>query len=114
MYSNENTHAVYYCQYTIGHEPKVVNGVISLGAWGDESNPSQRYAFPFRIWTNERNYQVGLMDVSECQWSDAEILDVMLDRKDSLNHPWIKEVFHITDYIVAEDQPVIEYLHNSC
>ena len=47
------------------------------------------------------------MDVSECQWSDAEILDVMLDRKDSLNHPWIKEVFHIIDHIVAEDQTVI-------
>ena len=32
----------------------------------------------------------------------------MLDRKEALKHPWIKEVFHITDHIVEEDKDVAE------
>ena len=107
---NGDAHAVYYCQYTIGHEDKVVNGVLSLGKWWDGSTAKDRIAFPFRIWTNEENYQVGLMDKAECEWSDVEMLGTMLDRKEGLKHEWIKEVFHITDHIIAEDQLVIDYL----
>ena len=80
--------------------------VLSLGKWGDGSKPKDRVAFPFRIWTNEENYQVGLMDKAECQWNDAAILGTMLDRKEGLEHEWIQEVFHITDHIVADDKNV--------
>ncbi|MEQ9091364.1 MAG: hypothetical protein RIE52_09755 [Balneola sp.] len=110
VYKNGDAHGVYYCQYTIGHEYKVVYGVLSLGNWREGSSPEDRIAFPFRIWTNEENYQVGLMDKAECKWNDKEILGTMLDRKEGLEHEWIKEVFHITDHIVAEDEKVIEYL----
>ena len=111
VYKNGDAHGVYYCQFTIGHKDKVVNGVLSLGEWGNGSKPEDRIAFPFRIWTNEKNYQVGLMDKAECQWNNAEILGTMLDRKEGLEHEWIKEVFHITDHIVSEDKNVIEYLN---
>ncbi|MEQ9264377.1 MAG: hypothetical protein RLN81_04105 [Balneolaceae bacterium] len=104
-----DAHAVYYCQYTIGHENKVVNGIVSLGKWWEGSTPSDRVAFPFRIWMNEDRYQVGLMDKSECQWAHTELLGTILDRKEALNHKWIKEAFHITDHIVMDDRMIIEY-----
>lgn len=112
VYNDDDAHAVYYCRYTIGHEHKVVEGVMSLGKWWEGSTPADRVAFPFRIWTNEKNYQVGLMDKAECHWKDADLLGTMLDRSESLQHEWIKEVFHITDHIVLEDQPVIDYLNS--
>lgn len=111
IYKDGDAHGVYYCQFTIGHKDKVVNGVLSLGKWWDGSTPKDRIAFPFRIWTNEENYQVGLMDKIECQWNDVEILGTMLNRKEGLKHKWIKEVFHITDHIVTDDKNVIEYLN---
>ncbi|MEH0156192.1 hypothetical protein V6R21_18730 [Limibacter armeniacum] len=111
VYKDGDAHAVYYSQYTIGHKEKVVNGVLSLGKWWEGSTPADRIAFPFRIWMNEGEYLVGLMDKAECQWADVKNLGEMLDRKDGLEHPWIKEVFHITNHIVTEDEPIIDYLN---
>ena len=111
VYNNDNAHAVYYVQFTLGHEDKTVSGIVSLGEWGEGSEPSQRIAFPFRIWTNEENYQVGLMDKDESPWCDAELLGEILNREDALKHDFLKEVFHITDHIVAEDKEVIEFLN---
>ncbi|WP_286707210.1 hypothetical protein [Flavobacterium sp. 38-13] len=48
------------------------------------------------------------MDREESPWTH-QILGKILDRNDALKHPWIKEVFHITDHIVMEDKEVIEY-----
>lgn len=111
VYKDGNAHAVYYAKFTLGHEEKVVNGMIGLGEWGDGSQPENRIAFPFSIWVNEEDYQVGLMYREESPWSDVKFLGRVLDRKESLEHEWIKEVFHITDHIVAEDNEVIKYLN---
>ncbi|WP_269235402.1 hypothetical protein [Flavobacterium flavigenum] len=48
------------------------------------------------------------MDKEESPWQH-EILEKILDRKDALEHPWIQEVFHITDHIVDEDKELIAY-----
>lgn len=105
-----DAHAVYYCLFTRGHEEKVVSGIVSLGKWWEGSTPEDRVAFPFRIWTKDQKYQVGLVDRSESPWSHVEELGTILDRKEGLEHVWLKEVFHITDHIVTEDQLVINYL----
>ena len=65
------------------------------------------------LWTTESHYQVGLIDKDECPWNDVELLGKMLDREESLKHPWKDEVFHITDHIVTDDNEVIKYLGDS-
>jgi hypothetical protein len=52
---------------------------------------------------------VGLVDAKESPWSHATFLGQILDREEALKHSWVKEVFHITDHIVAEDKMVIDY-----
>ena len=49
------------------------------------------------------------MDKEESPWKDPEYLGQILDRKEALIHPWLKDVFHITDHIVAEDKIIIDY-----
>ena len=110
VYKNGDAHAVYYADFIKGHEEKVVTGIISLGEWGEGGEPEDRLAFPFRIWTKEGNYQVGLTDKKFSPWSHIEFLGRILDREEALSHEWIQEVFHITDHIVAEDKEVIDYL----
>jgi hypothetical protein len=112
VYKNADAHAVYYCQITKEHEEKVVSGIISLGDWSEGSYPINRVAFPFRIWVSEENYQIGLLDKKDSHWSHIEFLGNILDRDAGLKHPWIKEVFHITDHIVTEDGPVIYFLNS--
>ncbi|MBW8360827.1 MAG: hypothetical protein K0M56_01425 [Kaistella sp.] len=109
VYEDDDAFAIYYAKFTKEHEDKVVTGIISIGDWGNDEEPKTRTAFPFRIWTNDENYQVGLMDKEESSWQQ-DLLGNILDRSEALNHPWIKDVFHITDHIVTEDKEVIEYL----
>ena len=104
--------AVYYLLFTDGHGEKYAEGLIGLGKWGEGSEPEDRTAFPFRIWTTDENYQVGLTDASESPWSNVTFLGKVLDRDEGLKHKWINDVFHITDHIVAEDIEVINYLND--
>ncbi|MDR6763300.1 hypothetical protein J2Y38_003519 [Flavobacterium sp. 2755] len=108
VYKDEDAFAIYYLKFTKGHEDKLVTGIISIGDWGTDDEPKNRFAFPFRIWVDETDYQVGLMDKEESPWKQ-DLLGSILDRKEALEHPWIDEVFHITDHIVTEDKIVIEY-----
>ncbi len=108
VHKDEDAFAIYYLKFTKGHEDKLVTGIISIGDWGTDDEPKNRFAFPFRIWVDETDYQVGLMDREESPWKQ-DLLGSILDRKEALEHPWIDEVFHITDHIVTEDKIVIEY-----
>jgi len=113
VHKDEFAFAVYYINFTRGHSPKVAHGLIGLGEWGEDAEPKGRLAFPFKIWTNEANYQVGLVDAEESPWSHVTFLGQILNRNEALKHEWIKEVFHITDHIVAEDKVVIDFFAKS-
>ena len=104
-----NAYAVYYAEYTTAHDDKRLSGLIGLGEWGDDTGPDERLAFPFRIWVKGDNWQVGLVNAEESPWSETTFLGRLLDRDEALKHPWVQEVFHITDHMVAEDQEIIRY-----
>jgi hypothetical protein len=112
VYNDGEAFTVYYANFTRGHEDKVVTGIIGIGEWGDNAEPIDRLAFPFRIWTNETNYQVGLIDAKESLWSDVTFLGQILNRDEALNHEWVSDVFHITDHIVKDDKLIVEYFNN--
>jgi hypothetical protein len=109
VHKDDYAFAVYYISFTRGHSPKVAYGLIGLGQWGDDAEPKDRIAFPFRIWTNESHYQVGLLDSDDSTWNHITFLGRLLDRDEALKHEWVKDVFHITDHIVAEDKIVIDF-----
>lgn len=109
VYSDGDAHAVYYIRFTENHKEKMAYGVISLGEWGTDEIPENRYAFPFEIRMDEVNYQIGLVNKENSPWADAELLGKFLNREEALEHDWIKEVFHITDHILSEDKVVIDY-----
>lgn len=112
VYRNHNAFAVYYIKFTRGHLPKVAYGLAGLGEWGEQAEPKDRTAFPFKIWTNESHYQVGLTDADESPWKEVTLFGQVLNRAEALKHNWIKDVFHITDHIVAEDEMVVDYFAN--
>jgi len=109
VYQDGDAFAVYYALFTNGHEEKIVYSLIGLGEWGEKGVPSLRKAFPVKIWDNKNEWAVTVTDRDESPWGHVEFLGQILDRKGALSHPWIKDVFHITDHIVREDKPVIDY-----
>ncbi len=109
VYQNGDAFAVYYVLFTDGHDRKVAYALIGLGEWGESGSPEQRAAFSVKIWADDTDWKVNVTEREESPWADVTFLGEILSRDEALRHPWIEDVFHITDHIVTEDEPVIEY-----
>jgi hypothetical protein len=110
VYRDNDAFAVYYVQFTQGHSEKRLSGIIGLGEWGDDSiGPEARVAFPFEIWLNGDNFQIGLADAIDSPWSHVTFFGRILDRKEALTHEWINDVFHITDHMVVDDKEIANH-----
>lgn len=110
VHKDGTAHAVYYAQHSRGHAADRVDGVVSLGEWGDAATPDDRRAFPFQLWASEDNYNVTLVDAAASPWRHVTFLGRMLDRSEALTHPWLNEVFHVTDHMVADDPEIKAFL----
>jgi hypothetical protein len=110
VYSDGDAYAVYYAAFSDNHPNRRVSVAVSVGDWGEDSSPTQRFAFALQIRAVHSEYQVSVVDAQHSPWKDAAFLGRMLNRKEALLHPLIEEVFHISDHIVADDQVVKSYL----
>lgn len=113
VYSEGIAHAVYYASFTDKHLDRVVYLAVSLGDWEEGSAPNQRRAFALKMRATDNQYEVTVTDASESPWRGVAILGPMLDRQEALEHPWIDDIFHITDHIALADQWVKKYLAES-
>ncbi|AZA99576.1 hypothetical protein EG359_08105 [Chryseobacterium joostei] len=111
VYLDDSAFAIYYANFTEGHEGKNVLGLISLGEWGTGDIPDCRTSFLFRLGIENDEYSVIILDGSESPWQN-KILGKILHREEALQHPWKQDVFHITNHIVNEDKEIIKYLKN--
>ena len=109
VYQDGDAFAVCYVLFTDGHEDKVAYSLIGLGEWGEGGEPEMRTAVAVNIWDNDENWAITVTDKEESPWNHVEFLGNIVNREEALRHPWIKDVYHIVDHIVVEDQPVIEF-----
>lgn len=105
VYRDHDAFAIYYIDFTRNHAEKVATGIISIGDWDTDDEPKNRFSFPFKITCTENNFQISLIDRAASPWQEA-FLGNILDRNEALNHPWIKDVFHLTDHIIEQDLEV--------
>jgi hypothetical protein len=113
VYEDGRAYAIYYARFGVAHELRVVDAVVSIGEWGEGSGPWDRVAFPFRVRSAASEYQVTVVDSHESPWTEVTLLGRMLDRAEALQHERLKEVFHISDHMVRDDQPLREYLNGA-
>jgi hypothetical protein len=113
VYEDGNAYAIYYARFGLDHEPRVVEAVVSVGEWGEDSGPWDRVAFSLRLRATEGEYQVTVVDAAESPWEGVELLGRILDRADALEHERLDEIFHITDHMVRDDAPLRDYLNGA-
>jgi hypothetical protein len=109
---DDDAYAVYYALMSEAHGEKRLAGLVSLGEWGSEDIPECRVAFSFEMWTDEDQWNVGITDATQSHWADANIVGRQLTREEALKHPWLPEVFHLTDHMTADDPAVREFFEN--
>jgi hypothetical protein len=105
-----DAYAVYYATFSDNHPDRSVSMVVSLGEWGEAATPEQRLAFPLVLRAGTENYEVTVVDAETSPWRETTLLGRVLDRAEALAHPWIADVFHITDHVVEEDIVVKRFL----
>lgn len=106
VYNEEGAFAIYYAAFSEGHLDDGIVGVVSLGDWGEDGIPPSRVAFAFRLWQDENNHNITITNANESPWHDSKIIGRKLTREEALNHPWIEDVFHITDHMVVDDNEI--------
>jgi len=84
VYRDGDAHAVYYAQYTAGYDEKRLSGLLGLGEWGEARTPDKGVAF--RIWTDEKDFKLGLVNAADSPWSHVTSLGRILDREEALKH----------------------------
>lgn len=109
VYQNEDAFAIYYAQFTPSHEEKITRLLIGIGEWDTEDEITMKYGFSVHIWQDAENWVCRVTDKEFCPWSNVDALGQILNREEALAHKYIKDVFHITDHIVTEDKPFMEY-----
>lgn len=105
VYDDEDAYAVYYASWTDAH-PNEMAAAVSVGVWWEGGTPADRTAFALRLWQDDFQFGVTVEDASSSPWRTVELLGRMLDRSEALTHPRLKDVFHLTDHIFAEDPEV--------
>ena len=111
VYRDGDAYAIYLAQFSNNHPDRVVLATVSLGEWGGDSTAQDRVAFALQLGVSDAAYQVSVLSAEESPWREKQILGRTLDRKEALSHPRIDEVFEVTDFMVAEDEPLKEYLN---
>src|SRR4051812_23601956 len=109
----ESIVGAYYARFGRKHPERVVHALVSIGPFGDDTGPWDRIAVALRIWISADQFQVGVTDRADSPWSDVEIFGRILDRTEALADERIGEVFHISDHMVADDEPLRDYLRGS-
>ncbi len=109
VYRDGYAFAVYYAIFANNHPEREVKLAVSLGEWGEDSKPEERCSFALVMCETVEEYQVRVIDADESPWKGMEIIGPMLNRDEGLAHPWIKDVFHITDHMVIDDPAIKEY-----
>ena len=111
VHKDGGAHAIYYAQFSNNHPQRSVLATVSLGPWGEGSTPEQRVAFALELRASESQYEVAVIDADRSPWREAKVIGRTLNRSEALKHPLLPEVFHITDHMVLEDEPLKSYLN---
>jgi len=110
VYRDDDAYAIYYAMFSDNHVDQIVKMLVSMGEWGEDSDPNQRKAFALDLRVGADQYEIMVTDASESPWHNPRVLGRILDRQEALRDPLIEEVFHITDNVVEEDEPLKRYL----
>lgn len=110
VYKDGDAFAIYYARFARSHPERPVFATVSIGEWGEGSSPEQRVAIALELRSSSSRYQVAVIDAACSPWKDARFIGRTLDRAEALAHPMLSEVFHITDHMCSDDEPLKAHL----
>ena len=106
--------AVYWIDFVKGHQPAEAVAMVGLGDWDEDATPSEaRVAFAFKIRSGPEGIATSIVDPKDSPWADQTPLGRNLSRAEALAHPWLPEVYALSDQMVRRDEVLREHLMSS-
>ena len=71
VHRDEDAFAVYFVEFTPGHEERIAWVIVGLGEWGDDDVDPQeaRAAFAYCIRLGQASYELSIIDADESPWT---------------------------------------------
>jgi hypothetical protein len=110
VYRDGDAHAIYYARFSDNHPNASVDLLVSIGEHGEGTAEQDRVAFAMELRPGDG---VRVTDADESPWRDATVIGRILNRSEGLEHPLLREAFHIVDHAVLEDAPLRSYLERA-
>ena len=101
--------AIYKAVLTSQHRPPRAEMIVGFGRWDEAEEASERTAFTFDIWSEEKKTNVTLVNVVDSAWSSG-FLGTVMPREEALQHPLAAEVFSLAEHLLVCDEPVKAFL----
>ena len=110
VYEDDVAYAVYFAELSENHRKEGVLATIGIGEWGEGSTPEQRQAFALRFMADGPRFKASVVSASISPWRGVGSIGRTLDEAEALAHPRIKDVLRVADQILADDQPMRNFL----
>jgi hypothetical protein len=109
VYRDGNWIGVYYASLSDTPSHDWVSLLVALGDLSEAGKAEDKAAVALQMWAEETGYQVRVAEPDESPW-DTDYFGKILSRKAALVHPWLQDVFDLTDHIVICDIPIKDFL----
>jgi hypothetical protein len=110
VYSDGNAYAVYFAGMGEGHPDRPIQLAVGMGEWGEGTTAADRVGFTMILRNAADSYDVMLVNPEQSPWRHVTLVGQLLAREAALQHPRVKDVFHITDHLVTDDPRIRAYL----
>jgi hypothetical protein len=101
--------AVYYVQWTPGHEAKSADFDLIVSPWGENTHASQRSAVSLKYRVLDTGPSFMVVDAST-RAAENKLASHSLTRAEIIGTPLAAEVFAICDAIYTDDPRIMEIL----
>jgi hypothetical protein len=110
VYVDDGARAIYFCRWAQGHIENGMASALSIGGWGEDSNPAQRQLIGLDCRVLEDGPAFMVINAADSPWGDEEELGTKLSREAALASPLRQECFDILDRIIEDDGRVRDFL----
>jgi len=113
VYNDDDAYAIYYAGWSDTHPEKGVSIAIAVGEWSEGSSPADRTSVGITAKSTPSAIEFSVLNGDESPWAYTPLFGQMLDRDRALTHPRLKEIFHVAEHVVRDDERVRCFLNSN-
>lgn len=110
MYRDGDAYAIYQAAWSYAHVEDGADVAIEVSERWDANDTKTRVSFGLRIYVQEEDIGLTLVDPADSAWSGRDNAGRMLQRAEALRHPLKADVLDLAEEIIDKDPKIRRFL----